>query len=271
MEQANLENPKNITSQRLKSKMLLTVANQTLCDLLRDSFLEKQKRNASYSLRSFSQFLKVDQSFLSKVLKGQKRFSLDMIETLAIRVGLAPDEARKLVAEGVNSGFNLIEDEKFRLIADWSHFAILELVKIRSTQADPKLIAKRLGLHIEEVRTALARLERFGFIAIEDKKIKLLSPNNDWSNVKHTSEAKKNLQRQFLQKSLEALDEIDFSERDHGSVTIAVAYSQMPQFKKRLAELREQLAEEFQLNNKFDEVYQLTISFYPITKKRGSL
>lgn len=230
--------------------------------LLRERFLSLKQKNQSFSLRSFARYLGVDQSYLSKVLKGEKRFSTDIMASLSARLGLTPAQTKSLLN---SSNFQSLEEDQFRFISDWSHFAILELAKTKNFRPDPSHIASRLQLHVEEVRASLDRLEKFGFIERSADEMKLKRANNNWTNNTKTSEARRQLQKQFVEKSLKALDEVDFEERDHGSLSIAINKKRLPAFKKRLAELRVELAKEFQTEEDLDEVYQLTTSFFPLT------
>jgi transcriptional regulator with XRE-family HTH domain len=247
-------------------KAALPESAQTLTssfrELLRDRFAALKQKNANFSLRAFARYLDVDQSFLSKVLKGEKKFSLEIMAKLSERLGLSPAQTQLLLN---SSSFQTLEEDQFRFIADWSHFAILELAKTKKFKADPKDIAGRLQLHVEEVRASLARLEKFGFIAKTENGIKLLRPHNTWSNNEKTSEARRQLQKQYVEKSLKALDEVDFADRDHGSLSIAISKKRLPAFKKRLQEIRQALAKEFQTDEDLDEVYQLTTSLFPLT------
>lgn len=249
-----------------KSRDFVIRANLAFRILLQDEFVSRQRKNPNYSLRAMASHLKVDQSFLSKVLRGEKRFSLEVIESLGSKLGLSPIEVQNLGSGSPPSKYQLLEDDRFHMISDWYHFAILELAKTRGFSFDAKKIAQKLGLHIEETRAAIDRLKRLGFIETVNGKPRLAQPDNSWSTTKRTTEARRALQRKFLQMSLQALDDIEFDLRDHGSLTIAIDKNQLPRIKTRLIEIRKQLGDEFQSEGHLDEVYQLTISFFPVTK-----
>lgn len=237
-------------------------ASLSFRDLLRERFVTLKQKNASFSLRAYARYLNVDQSFLSKVLKGEKKFSPEIMAQLSERLGLSPAQTHSLLN---SSGFQTLEEDQFRFVSDWSHFAILELAKTKSFKPDATYIAARLKLHIEEVRASLDRLEKFGFIERAEESFQLKRANNTWTQNTKTTEARRQLQRQYLEKSLKALDEVDFQEREHGSLTIAISKKKIPAFKQRLSEIRQQLAQEFQTEDALDEVYQLTTSLFPLT------
>jgi transcriptional regulator with XRE-family HTH domain len=242
---------------------------------LEQCFLKKIQSNPSYSLRAFAKKLGVDQSFLSKVLKGKKFFSEEAILKIAPQLELTPIEYAQLwAAKGQNTHeLNLLEEERFQLLTDWKNFAILELIKTRSfivsEIATDEFIAARLNVHVEEVRCTLKRLQNLGFIEIKDGKISLLLANNTWTNNHFSSQARRQLQNCLIDKSKVALNEIDYLDRDHGSLTVAIDHKRLPEFKEKLAQIRKELDQYFQASGSYDEVYQLTISFFPLTKLKN--
>jgi transcriptional regulator with XRE-family HTH domain len=233
-------------------------------------FISRCRKNPSYSLRAFAKFLNIDQSFLSKLLKGQRAVTAELAETLAPKLGIRLQEVKLLVKNGANAmpGFLPLSDDEFEFISEWKHFAILELAKTDDFDSDPLFIAQRLGIHVEEVRDALSRLERMNFIRFVSGKIKILSPNHSWSNNKKTSVSRQKLQRDLLEKSLYALDHVPFELRDNGSLTVAINPDRLPEFKEKLKEIRKELADFFQKDGEdsMTEVYQLTMSLFPLTK-----
>jgi uncharacterized protein (TIGR02147 family) len=237
---------------------------------LQREFLERCKRNPAYSLRAYAKYLEIDQSFLSKLLKGQRPFTHQLAETLGPKLGLKQKQIKQIFSAGTASmpGFLTISDDEFEVLSEWHHFAIIELSKTNGFEFNLRQIAQRLGLHVEAVRAALERLSRLGFIRLSDGNLKVLSPNTTWSNTKMTSAARKKFQRALLEKSIVALDHVPFELREHGSVTIAINKKRLPEFKEKLKEMRKELSDFFQGSGEknLDEVYQLTISFFPLTK-----
>lgn len=237
---------------------------------IQKEFIARCRKNPAYSLRAFAKYLEIDQSFLSKILKGQRSITSDLSQNLAPKLGLKPLQVREIFTAGTAAmpGFLSLSDDEFELLSEWHHFSIIELSKTKDFNPDPVQIAQRLGLHVEEVRSALQRLERMGFIKTMPKGFKVLAPNTTWTNTKTTSAARKKFQRQLLEKSIDAIDHVDFDLRENGSVTVAVNKARLPEFKQKLKELRQELSEFFQgeKEKNLDEVYQLTVSFFPLTK-----
>lgn len=235
---------------------------------LQSEFVSRCKKNSAYSMRAYAKFIDVDQSLLSKVLRGERVLSIKNAQTVLLKLGFRLSD--------LNSADKISRDEYIQLshdifafISDWYHFAILELSKTKKFSTDPARIAKRLGIHVEEARGAIERLQRLGFVEIKNSKWVLLKPNNNWTNNQVTTEARRSLQRSLLQKSIEAIDTISFTERDNGSLTVAVDKNRISEFKEKLAQVRTELGEYFQAKGDFNEVYQLVVAFFPLTKIEG--
>lgn len=230
---------------------------------------ERKEKNKSYSIRSFSKFLGVDQSLLSKVLKGQHELSQESIIKCLTALKVPESEmAQYLRRENTAfmTTYSAIDEDVFSMISDWYHFAILELFKTKDFIFDIKLIAEKLDISPEEAQAAINRLIKFEFITLKKGKWVLGKPNTFWSSYKTTNVAKKNLQKTLLEKSLTALETVDFDKRDHGSFTVAVDDRRLPEFKEKLQEFRRQLGDYFGKSDERNSVYQLTVSFFPLTK-----
>lgn len=236
-------------------------------------FIERCRKNPAYSLRAFAKYLDINQSFLSKLLKGQRPVTQDLATSIGPKLGLKPAQVKALFSAGTASmpGFLSLSDDEFELLSEWHHFAIIELSKTDGFQFDPQQIGNRLGIHVEEVRDAIERLQRLNFIQIKEGVIKVLTPNTTWTNTKKTSDARKKFQKSLLEKSLDAIDHIPFERRENGSVTVAINTKRLSEFKEKLKEMRKELAIFFQADDEkdLDEVYQLTVAFFPITKNEN--
>lgn len=237
---------------------------------LQREFIERSRRNPAYSLRAYAKFLEIDQSFLSKILKGDRRITKDFGEVIAVKLGIKNQPVKKRHTQELSKppGFLPLSDDEFEFISEWHHFAILEFLKTESRELNSSKISQRLGLHVEQVRDAIERLERLGFLKRTDGRLTLLAPKNTWTNSRKTTVARKKLQRTWIEKSLDAIDHIPFELRDNGSVTVAINKKRLPEFKEKLESIRNDLANYFQSHGEknLDEVYQLTVSFFPLTQ-----
>jgi DNA-binding MarR family transcriptional regulator len=241
----------------------------SLKNSLQREFIHRCKKNPSYSLRAYAQYLEIDQSFLSKLLNGRRKITPAMEEQFASKLGLSPFKGVKpssRSAKGKDHFVDLLEDE-YETIASWHHFVILELMKTKSFKPDYGKIAQQLGLHSQEVKAAVERLVRLGFVKVADKKWTLVSKNHTWTNTMATSTARRKLQIELNQKSVEALENIPFSQRENGSLTIAIDSRRLPEFKEKINQVLKDLSDCLQPDQKnLDSVYQITLSLFPILK-----
>lgn len=234
--------------------------------LVREEFLRRCKNNPSYSLRSFARQLGVDPSLLSKVIRGQRQPSEDLVKCVGPLIGIKPQQISKLLKGSGDVSYLMVSDDIFSVISDWFHFAILELIKTKEFESDLSWIAQRLCIHKTEAQAAIERLERLDFVEIKKGKYCLKAQNNTWANNEMTSAARKNLQKQLAIKAAEAIDDIPFSLRESGSLTIATPKTLIPEIKKKIQAFRREIDEFIEAQDAPDEVYQLVVSFYPLTR-----
>jgi transcriptional regulator with XRE-family HTH domain len=147
-------------------------------------FLQKEldrrkKTNPKYSMRAFAGFLQIDVRRLSKYLRDERPMGVDFIEKAGARLMLTPEditvfrsgaEARLAVASYQDTakelaGYTQLSSEVFESIEHWRHYAILELMKVRSFQNDPQWIANALRISRKRGRpihsaVAQSRLDR---------------------------------------------------------------------------------------------------------------
>lgn len=227
-------------------------------------FKKRCGKNDAYSWRAFSIFLGIDQSYLSKMIKGNRKISKRIVAILQEKLGLRFSDT-EVIVENKSTYVDLSESE-FAAICEWYHFAIIELIKIPGHAINASFIAKRLGIDEELATNALGRLRDRGLIRMTSGRWYVNSDGNSWTNNFSTSESRKLLQKTFLEKSITALENVPFEHRDHGSLTVSVSRSQIPALKEKMRQIRQDLGKSIQdAAGKPDEVYQLTISFFPLT------
>lgn len=234
--------------------------------LVREEFLRRYKNNPSYSLRSYARQLNVDASLLSKIIRGQRKPSVELIKCVGPLIGIRPQQISKLLKGRDDVAYSRVSEDIFLVISDWFHFAILELMKTKGFESDPAWIAQRLSIHNAEAQSAVERLERLDFIEIKDGKYFLKARNNTWVNNEMTSAARKSLQKQLAMKAKDAIDNVPFEFRESGSLTIATPKNLIPDVKKKIQAFRREIDEYIESQESPDEVYQLVVSFYPLTK-----
>ncbi len=243
---------------------------------LRQELVDRCKRNSSYSLRAFATHLELDPSTLSKILKGKRVIGKKSILQLGIRIGLTNEEIGAYLNGAGNDAEDSIEQlnfqqlklDRFAVISDWYHFAILELMLVDEFRPDNLWIARALGIKPLEVDGAVDRLVRVGLLG---KTI-----DGDWEDLSggHTSSigddmvsaAHRRLQEQFLVKAADALTSVPIEDRDHSTMTMAVDRSRLPAAREKIKRFRRSLAKFLSEGDVHDEILNLNIALFPITK-----
>lgn len=158
-------------SQLSKQKAHMTIGANRRLWLLQE-LKTRQFRNKSYSLRAFAHSLGISPASLSKILTGKRELSLGLAEKIAERCLFSTEERRNFFA-GIQevrpvkkqASHHVLEIETLAVIADWYHYAILSLAKLRNQHANATWIAGRLGISKRDAQSALERLITHGLSA----------------------------------------------------------------------------------------------------------
>jgi uncharacterized protein (TIGR02147 family) len=249
---------------------------------LQEELVSRCRKNPRYSLRSFAKSLGVNHGILSMVLNKKRTLTPNMVRTMGTALKLNSDDLDRFVIHvpqinprKKNAQAKLINQmtvDMFNVISDWYHDAILELSRVQGFRGTPEYISRRLGISVVEAQAAIERLERVGLIEIMPNGSwkEILGDNTTAIHVDTTSVALRDLQRQVLTKSLHALENIPKPQRDHTCMTVAVRIQDLPEAKRRIKQFRLELMEFLQKHgNELEEVYQLAVSFYPLTKLKN--
>ena len=164
--------------------------------------------------------------------------------------------------------FSPIEIDTFDTISDWYYDAILELTKVKQFKPEPKWIAKVLGIPTQQVRSSIKKLERLKLLKI-DQNGKWLdqSPFNTTIKNDFTTTAFRKLQKQVLEKASRALEEVPYEKRDQSSVTLPIYAEDLSKAKKIIRDFRRKLCSSLKRKDTSPtDVYQLSVSFYPLTQ-----
>lgn len=236
---------------------------------LRAELVRRCRKNPKYSLRAFALSLGVGSSYLSKLLNGKRPVTTRVIQKFKTPLALAPDQVEAFNANLADGGFRSFSVEpldldRFKLIADWYHFAILELVTVNGFAVSAGAISQALGISPHEAGDALERLTRLGFIAPEGS-TSHTPPNLSTLGPDFTISAAKRQQAQFLGKAIEALENVPFGFRDQSGMTLAIPVSRLKEANERIRKFRREFTAAMQRPGARDAVYQLSVSFYPLT------
>lgn len=237
----------------------------------------RSKLNPRYSLRAFAKSLNITPGGLSLILSGRRNLTKNTASRIADCLGLSPT-IREIFLKNVNRGklktephdsndyYQKISADKYTVIADWHHYAILSLIETKDFEPNLNWIASRLGITTGETKAAIERLKSLGVLDVSSKKWKQIGGPIKVENSSALSAAKKH-QRQVLNKAIQSLEEDPFEIRDMASMTIAIDPNLVPTAKGHIRKFRRFLMELLESKGNQKEVYHLAIQLYPVSKR----
>ncbi len=266
----------------MKTNLLATRAAPTAANCFR-LFLQAElgrrcARNSQCSLRAFAKFLAIDHATMSQLLRGKRALSARTILKLGTRLGLERAAIDEFIAEEPRwrsetaadvtlNEMQQLADDAARVIADWYHYAILELTRLESFRPDSRWIARVLGITTDEVNLAVTRLCRLGLLEMAGRRQWIdKSGDTTTSLADFNRTAVQHLSRQMRQLMLAAIENVPAGRCEYSATTLAVSTGGIPRVLERIAFFRRELMALLERGGVRDEVYQLEINFFPVTR-----
>lgn len=240
---------------------------------LQSVLAERCRSNPRYSLRAFARLFGVEPSFLSKLLSGKRAITRRTLAVFSAKLGLGPAEVARFggvpdAAAVAEEEFRSLTLDHFQIISDWYHFAILELVGVNGARGDASWISRALGISVNEARIAVERMLRLGMLE-RDRRGMLRNIGGNHTSIADpfTAVAFRKMQKQVLEKAIQALEEVPIEERNQTSMTLAIDSRDLPAAKEHLKRFRREFTARLQPEGKpRDRVYHLSLSFYPVSR-----
>lgn len=248
---------------------------------------EKTRRNPSFSLRAFARAANMSPSHLSRTLNGESRLSATSARQICLTLNSSTEESEHLLglieletAKDDHSRAKLVKRlernrpsrtkvlsiEHFQVIAEWYHFAILNLVNLRGFRSEAEWIAKRLGIRTVEARAAVERLLNVGLMKKTPKGLKAVEDADIQTPSDIVSAAIQENHIQQLGLAQAALREIPVELREFNNLTLCMNPSDVPRAKKALRDFMDKFSRDFE-SIPGQELFQMNIQFYLLSKK----
>jgi len=256
------------------------------------SFLKAQhevrrKKNVKFSSRAFARFLGMSPSALVEVISGKKNLSLSTSFQIGTRLELGPTEqeyfnllvqleASKLVEqksqilERINNinptiKAHRLNVDEFKLISEWYHFAILELVSTAQPGLTLTRIAKKLNLDRVQARAGIDRLLRLKLIKRADQATYARSINRVVVSSDIPNSALRSFHRQMITKAIESIDTQTPAEKIISSETFAFDPEQLGDLRKASDEYLDKVLSIARKGKKRTEVYHVGTQIFRVT------
>jgi uncharacterized protein (TIGR02147 family) len=256
---------------------------------LKHQLSEKCRTNPNYSMRAMARSFSISPSYLSQIINGKRNLTLKGATRIASRMKLQirekeyffalvefenakdPDTKVHLASRVARfpKKYNVenLSVDSFRLLSDWYHFPILQLIKIPGFEFSVNKIAAKLEISSQLAADAVTRLERLNLIKKNEAgKYVQVFENNIRVESKDANLALQTFHKQMLEKAITSLKSQTPQEKYVGSETIAFDSSQLPKVESMINEFMDQLLTLAQAAKKPDEVYHLNVMFFRLTK-----
>lgn len=243
----------------------------SFADFLHSKYLERQQRNAKYSMRSFSRDIGVSSGRLTNLLKGRDIPGDETVEKFFAIFNVAEEErlrlkktiySQKYLRRG--PGFSKqLNEEEFSRISDWKTWSVFTMFQASDFQPTLVWFSQKLKLTSEEIDVCLKKLLDLGLIAEKEEFYELVcqsvTTTNDVPSV-----AIRKFHKEFIPVGVKSLDRVRVEERDVSSLSICIDKNMLPEYKKALAEFRAKLSQIARQAEVSNELYQLNIQFFPV-------
>jgi len=257
---------------------------------LRDVLTSRVTSNRAYSLRAFARDIGLAPSTMTEILNGKRNLSAEKAFQVAQNLRLQNEEteyfcllvqlngtkkdelkstlqSRLHVLQPTEKTHDLSVDQ-FRLISEWYHYAILEILQLKAFDQSPKNIGRRLGISSIEVEAALERLTRLKLIKADNNGRFSKSKNRVAANGANPNTALRKFNKQMLEKAIESIETQTLKEKFIGSETIPFDPSQLDEAKELAEEFFNKLIKLSARGKNRTEVYNFGVQFFNLTKAK---
>jgi uncharacterized protein (TIGR02147 family) len=254
---------------------------------LREYLTKKKETTPGFSLRTLAKRLSISHSFLSRMLNGKKpiplvllprfQLALDIENEVFERIRKSFEGAQdspvhvptKTVVNSAIEDWELTGKKILKILRNWFYVAILDLTLLKDFDGSTDMICRRLGISTTAAEVAIRELLALGFLktAIDGRLLKSGRKLHFGSAV--SRKEIRQFHKLYLKKSEEQLDTAtkpeDFARRLISGITLTVPQNRVSYAKTRIWEFMHELSNEL-TSEEGDDVYQLGVQFFPLTK-----
>jgi uncharacterized protein (TIGR02147 family) len=261
---------------------------------IRDYQQIKCDMNSAFSFRYLAKRAGINSSsFYPQIIKGKRNLTRNTIFKTCIALNLINQEAEyfetlvffnqaetirqknfyfeKLVEKQKLRNVKKIQDNQYDYFSDWYHCIIREAVTILDWKGDYNVLAKYLHPQItpREAKESVELLLRLGFIKrINDKFVQSEPLLASESNADFKVHRILNFQIKMLKIAIEAYDRWKPDKRYTSATTFGFSRENYRKYVELLRECRLQLMKLTMNDEHPDQVYMLTMNFFPMTHKK---
>lgn len=258
--------------------------------ILKTFFNRKKQLSSAYSLRALARDIRVSPSFLSEVMSGKKRLSLDRLDLVTKVLDIDPEAAmdlrREYVPDQVRASVSAVKKKRppkpeqefvnlsrkhFGILRHWYYFAILDLTTCADFGGTLEEIARRLGLHPETAGVAVRELLEQGLLLEDGGRLKKTHDSIRLASATPRSELA-NYHEKLLEKARyelkSKLNEEDWNRRMIAGITFSADPQKIAAAKKMFFDCMDEITAFLSEGEECTEVYHVALQMFPLTIKK---
>lgn len=260
-------------------------------EYLRDWYGHSKKRNRSFSYNLFSKkagFRSIN--FFMLVMQGKRNLTEESLRKVIVGLGLNKQEQEffrnlvffnqsrehndknfyyhKLLQSRKYQKIRPLEGSQYEFYSKWYNPVVRELVIAKDFDGTPEWIAGHISpkITVAQAKRSIELLENLGLIKkVEPNKWKQTDPLIT-ANPNVVSLAAHNFHKELIGLSMAVMDTLTTKERDTSSLTLGVKRERLAQIREKIREFRKELLEMVSEDDVPDEVAQINIQFFPVSK-----
>jgi uncharacterized protein (TIGR02147 family) len=194
----------------------------------------------------------------------EKQLFLALVESQHARSRVARQQAAVALAQIREDKIDEMSLEKFSAVRDWYHMAILEMTEIKGFRADPVWVAEKLGLPVDIVKEAVARLQTLELLQADESGWKQTQRDLELPSGVPSRTIREH-HKQILTKAIVAIDAVPMEKREFSSHTFAVDRKALGEMKNAVREFQRRISKLSHGGSK-DAVYILGVQLFPIVE-----
>ena len=260
---------------------------------LKDYYSEQKAQKKRFSYRYFSEKAGVNSaSFLYYIIENKRNLTGSSILKISQAIGHSREEAdyfenlvffnqantihaktlyySRIVEVRKPFDIQIIPLDRYEYYSTWHHSVIREIVTFFDFRDNYAKLGAILQppISAKEARASIVLLEKLGFIEKDQQGL-----YHQTSNVigVHPQPSDtfiiEKFQMEMLQVALKSYEKIPIYERMSSSTTFSISEETFKLFKMKAREFRKELAEIARLDQSQECVYQLTMNFFPVTRR----
>ncbi len=227
---------------------------------------------------------------VSAIFRNEKNLSLDRAPLVAEKLGLKGTESEYFCLlvelesarhsehrERVIQKMSLLNPKKsavdlsidhFRVISDWYHFPILQMVGEKGFSQDPQQIGKRLGISKIEVEVALTRLERLEIIERDlNGNFRKINERIQFQSSQK-SQALRKFHTEMLDRAVKSLTEQSPQQRQIQTQTLPIDPIDLPKIDELTDQFYERVVNLCKKGRNRTQMYHLATVFFNLTPEK---